>query len=340
MQGIVVHARKTPIGLRQARSIVIMPGHLQCLLKEHQRVLRAEEVLSRKHSLSIERNAFHLCILYPTSRLKHSLVGGLRSLGVIADFVSLTELAEQMMQACHRDIHLALTCQLASLLVMSDRITRGKHSHRLVACRHTPTKREVRRSARHCVVSQFGGGGTCLLQNLEGSPMENAPAGISSLDIRYLANLVVGKHVSRGLHASTLTLRFLQEQALDGFIQGEEPILSGQLSNLTEGLEGEVMVQDRARCQELASSGRELGKATLDHLTHTGWQYGTRHLGAQDDILQLEHPAFPLNQARHQHSTLKQRLKRRPHKERLSLRFGEEPRTKAFNAWLTAFARY
>src|ERR1700740_688288 len=100
MQGIVVHAREAPICLRQARLVVITLCDLQCLLKQRQRVLRTGEILSLEDSLSIERSALHLCMLYPTSRLKHGLVGGLRCSGVIADFVSLAELAEQVMQAC------------------------------------------------------------------------------------------------------------------------------------------------------------------------------------------------------------------------------------------------
>ncbi len=55
--------------------------------------------------------------------------------------------------------------------------------------------------------------------------MEDSPAGISSFGIRYFAILVVNKDVRNGLHLSTLTWRFLQEQAFDGFIQGEEAIL-------------------------------------------------------------------------------------------------------------------
>ena len=82
------------------------------------------------------------------------------------------------------------------------------------------------------MVGQYGSRGTLPLQNLEGSTMENAPAGSSSFAIRYFAKLVVDKHIRSSLHSPILTWRFLQEQALDGFIQGEQPILRGQMSNL------------------------------------------------------------------------------------------------------------
>src|SRR6266849_2346907 len=98
---------------------------------------------------------------------------------------------------------------MVSLLVVSDRITHGKHGHRLVARHYTPTKREVRRPTCQCVVGQYSGRGPRLLQNLESSTMEDAPAGISSCGIHYFAKLIVGKHVRNGLHLSTLTGRFL-----------------------------------------------------------------------------------------------------------------------------------
>src|SRR5207302_6055850 len=126
------------------------------------------------------------------------------------------------------------------------------------------------------MVGQYGSRGTLPLQNLEGSTMENAPAGITSSDIRYFAKLVVDKHIRSSLHSPILTWRFLQEQALDGFIQGEQPILRGQLSNLAESLEGEVLVQDRACRQEFTTRGRELGQAKLDHLTHVRREHGIR----------------------------------------------------------------
>ena len=106
--------------------------------------------------------------------------------------------------------------------------------------------------------------------------MEDAPAGISSFGIRYFANLVVGEHVRNGLHLPTLTGRFLQEQVLDGFIQGEEPILRGQMGNLAEGLEGEVMVQDCTCRQEFTSRGREPGQAKLDHLAYVRREHDVR----------------------------------------------------------------
>src|SRR3989442_5242344 len=98
---------------------------------------------------------------------------------------------------------------MVSLLVVSDRITHGKHGHRLVACHHTPTKREVRRPTCQCVIGQYGGRGPRPLQNLESSTMEDAPARISSFAIHYFPKLIVSKHVTNGLHLSTLTRRFM-----------------------------------------------------------------------------------------------------------------------------------
>src|SRR6266849_7840774 len=106
------------------------------------------------------------------------------------------------MQACQRDFQRALICEQASLLVVSDGITHGKNGHCLITRCHTPTKRQVCRSTCQSVIGQYGCRGTLLLQNLKCSTMEDAPAGISSSDIRYFANLVVGKHVRNGLYLS------------------------------------------------------------------------------------------------------------------------------------------
>src|SRR5207247_9541039 len=100
-------------------------SHFECALKECHRTFQLEDVLTLQHSLSIERNALHLCIMHPAGRLEHGLIDGLRGFGIIADFVGPTELAVQVMQACHRDIQRVLICELASLLVVAYCITHG-----------------------------------------------------------------------------------------------------------------------------------------------------------------------------------------------------------------------
>ena len=83
-------------------------GHFQRLLKERHSTFQAEEVFTLKHGLSIKRNTLHLYIMHPTGGLHHGLIGGLRGSGIIADFIGPTELAVQVMQARHRDIHSVL----------------------------------------------------------------------------------------------------------------------------------------------------------------------------------------------------------------------------------------
>ena len=83
-------------------------GHCECLLKECHRTFQLGDVLTRQHRLFIERDALHLCIMHPAGSFEHGLIDGLRGFGIIADFVGPTELAVQVMQACHRDIHLVL----------------------------------------------------------------------------------------------------------------------------------------------------------------------------------------------------------------------------------------
>ena len=75
--------------------------------------------------MSIERNAFHLCIKPLAGCLEHGLIDGLRGFGIIADFVGPTKLAVQVIKACHRNIQHVLICEQASLLVAMDSTTRN-----------------------------------------------------------------------------------------------------------------------------------------------------------------------------------------------------------------------
>ena len=100
--------------------------------------------------------------------------------------------------------------------------------------------------------------------------MEDLPAGIPSRCIDHLADLVVTKDVGNPASTFLLMVGLMQQEILQGFVQGGESVLRGKLGDLADFLKGEVMADDCSCCQEVAGRGRKPGQATLDHLTHIG----------------------------------------------------------------------
>src|SRR5258708_40139777 len=96
--------------------------------------------------------------------------------------------------------------------------------------------------------------------------MEDAPAGIPGRRVDHLADLVVGKVVGNPSSTFAPLAGLTQQEAFQGFIQCGESLLRGKLGDLAELLKGEIMADDRPRCQGVACSGRKSGQATLDHL--------------------------------------------------------------------------
>ncbi len=79
--------------------------------------------------------------------------------------------------------------------------------------------------------------------------MEDPPAGISSRFVDYLADLVVSKVVENSSSTFSLVAGLIQQETLESFIQGSESVLRCKLGDLAEFLKGEVMTEDRSRCQ-------------------------------------------------------------------------------------------
>ena len=69
--------------------------------------------------------------------------------------------------------------------------------------------------------------------------------------IDYLANLVVSKVIGNSSSSFPPMAELLQQEILQGFIQGGESVLRCELGDLAELLKGEVMAEDRPCCQEL-----------------------------------------------------------------------------------------
>src|SRR6266487_566259 len=133
--------------------------------------------------------------------------------------------------------------------------------------------------------------------------MEDPPAGIPGCCVDHLADLVVAKAVGNPSSSFSLITGLMQQEALQGFIQGGEPVLRCKLGDLTELLKGEVLTEDRSCNQEVASGGRKLGQATLNHLAHLRGENVAYLSDIEDRRLRLKHPAAFRDQAGHQDAT-------------------------------------
>src|SRR2546425_3140554 len=98
--------------------------------------------------------------------------------------------------------------------------------------------------------------------------MKAPPAGIPSRCIDHLADLVVTKDVKNPSATFLPMAGLMQQETLQGFIQGGESVLRCKLGDLAELLKGEVMAEDCSRYQQGAGMGRQSGQATLDQLAH------------------------------------------------------------------------
>src|SRR3989442_13873676 len=98
--------------------------------------------------------------------------------------------------------------------------------------------------------------------------MQAPPAGIPSRCIDHLADLVVTKDVKNPSATFLPMAGLMQQETLQGFIQGGESFLRCKLDDLAELLKGEVLLQDCSCCQQGASRRRQSGQATLDQLAH------------------------------------------------------------------------
>src|ERR1700740_93192 len=98
--------------------------------------------------------------------------------------------------------------------------------------------------------------------------MEDAPASIPSLCVDHLADLVVSKAIGNSSSSFSVMAGLMQQETLQGFIQGGESVLRCKLGDLAELLKGEVLAQDCSCCQQVASRGRQSGQATLDQLAY------------------------------------------------------------------------
>src|SRR2546426_9333589 len=101
---------------------------------------------------------------------------------------------------------------------------------------------------------------------------------------------------------------------------------------LAEILKGEVMVEDRASCQEFTGSWAKLGQANQDRLAHSRRKCAIKNIGGEHGNLRIEHPVFPFDKSRHQYTAHKQRLEHFYRVERLPLRFREQPLTEPLEA--------
>src|SRR5438445_13641715 len=96
--------------------------------------------------------------------------------------------------------------------------------------------------------------------------MEDPPAGIPSLCIDHLADLVVSKVIGNSSSSFSAMAGLLEQETLQGFIQGGQSLLWCQLGHLAELLKGEVLLEHRPCCQQGAGWGRQAGQATLEQL--------------------------------------------------------------------------
>src|SRR2546425_7696040 len=155
--------------------------------------------------------------------------------------------------------------------------------------------------------------------------MQDPPAGIPSRCIDHLADLVVTKDVKNPSSSFLPMAGLMQQETLQGFIEGGESVLRCQLGDLAELLKGEVMAEHRPCCQQSAGRGRQSGQATLDQLAHVRGKYVVRWSGLDDRGVRLKYPAASRDQAGHQDATFEERLKQSPQVEWLPLGFCEQP---------------
>ena len=173
------------------------------------------------------------------------------------------------------------------------------------------------------MVGQPHGGGVRVLPEGERATIEDPPAGIPGLCVDHLADLVMAKVVGNPTSSIAPMAGLMQQETLQGFIQGSQSLLRPKLGHLAEFLKGEVMAEDRPCCQQGAGRGRKSGQATVDQLAYVRSEHFVRWDGFEDRGLRLKHPAASRDQAGHQHATFEECLEQRPQVERLPLRFCE-----------------
>ncbi len=139
--------------------------------------------------------------------------------------------------------------------------------------------------------------------------MEDPPAGVPSRCIDHLADLVVSKVIGNSSSSFSAMAGLMEQETLQGFIQGGESVLRCQLGDLAELLKGEVMAEDCSCCQQGAGRRRQSGQATLDQLAHVRGKDVVRWGGIEDRGVRLKHPAAARDQAGHQDATFEERLK-------------------------------
>src|SRR5712692_9852570 len=162
--------------------------------------------------------------------------------------------------------------------------------------------------------------------------MEDPPAGIPSLCVDHLAGLVVTKDVKNPSATFSPMAGLMQQETLQGFIQGGQSLLRCKLGDLAELLKGEVMAEDCSCCKQVARRRRKSGQATLDQLAHVHGKEVVRWGGFEDRGKRLKYPAASRDQAGHQDATFEQCLKQCLQVERLPLRFCEKPGTETLGA--------
>src|SRR6266699_5556328 len=139
------------------------------------------------------------------------------------------------------------------------------------------------------------------------------------------SNLFVAKVIGNPSSSFSPKSRLMQQETLQGFIQGSKSLLRCKLGNLAELLKGEVLLQDRPCCQQGAGRGRKSGQATLDHLAHLRGKHVVRWSGFENRWLRLKYPTASRDQAGHQDAAFEQHLEQRVQVGRLPLRFCEQP---------------
>src|SRR5579884_1707542 len=211
------------------------------------------------------------------------------------------------------------------LLVEGEGITHSKHPHRLIACYQTPVEGWSRKPRRQGLVGQFRRRRHRRLQCLQRTAMEDGAPRFTRLRVDDRTDLLMGEYVAPSSHGPSLTLRLIQQAAVQDFVQGGKSVLFFEIGHLTQALKRDSLAEDSSCHQQGKGMRCESIQACHDHFAHTRWEKPALHHLMLHGCCNVQCPPSLFARAGGEHATLEQDLECFHQIKGLSVRFSKEP---------------
>src|SRR5205823_988797 len=125
--------------------------------------------------------------------------------------------------------------QLPCLFILSNSITRSKHTHCCITGCDTQMSSSVRKPCRQRMMSQFSRRGQCRLEGLERPAMKDPSPDLACFGVGPCTYAIVGEEASAA--------RFLQESSRHSFIEGRQALIVVEISHTAELIKGAAVAQ-------------------------------------------------------------------------------------------------